>query len=114
MLKLNHSTDAKNKAVDIILVGVEFVLHVLCIRCDGKIIIEHKAPINFGHLSIIKVIFAVQIGIADTDVVILTPIPLAGYIQTAGKQRIIVNQRPVILPAEANPGTEDVTELLIK
>ena len=59
MLKLDRSANAWDKAVDIILVGVKFILHVLQIRCDGKIVIEYKAPVNLGHLGVVKVIFAV-------------------------------------------------------
>jgi len=42
-LELNRPTNTDDKAIDIILVGVVFILHILCIRCDGKIIIESIA-----------------------------------------------------------------------
>jgi hypothetical protein len=61
MLKLDRTANAENKSIDIILIGVEFVLHILRIRCDGKIIIEYKSPVDLNHLGVVKLVFAVQI-----------------------------------------------------
>ena len=58
-LELNRPANTENKAIDIIIAGVVFVLHVLGIRCNGNIIIENKTPVDLGDLRVVDLIFTV-------------------------------------------------------
>ena len=96
-LKIDRPANTEDKAIDIIPVGFVFVLHVLGIRRDGKIIIKDKTPVDLGDLGLVDIILTVQIGVSDTDVVVCPSIPFAGDVETAGIKVIVVNQGFVII-----------------
>jgi hypothetical protein len=67
-LKFNCHPETANETFQVIHPrNAVFILHILNICCDCKIIIEHEPPVGLSHLNVVEIVFAIQIGIADTD-----------------------------------------------
>jgi hypothetical protein len=83
VLEFGRHPQASDESFDIILAGVVFVFYILKIGGDGEEIIERNAPVGLGDLRLVEVVFAVQIRIAQPDIVLLAAVPFTGDFQTA-------------------------------